>query len=350
MAPPGHKRGTIMTRKLLLCGASVVAMLVASGAANATPGKATFTASVSGEYFFVALGAAGGSILFPDGTSDRGGAGAEVFGDVFLSAGEQLTLIVGGRGGDAAFNFDSRTGFAGGGGGGSFIFAGAGTSVGNLLAAAGGGGGVALDGGAGPGLASTYGGDSVTLGPPLGPYAGLGGTNGSGGTGGQYSGSSGGGGAGVRDAGGNGAGAGNGHSGYGGHTLPTPTGGAGADGSGNGGYGGGGGGGTFFNGGGGGGGGGYSGGGGGYSPNSGYGGGGGGSFLSPLVSDGEKIGGQNQGDGSISIQTMPVPVPEPSTWAMTLAGFGGLGWLARIRRRKMAVSASTRLSASKPSD
>jgi hypothetical protein len=28
-------------------------------------------------------------------------------------------------------------------------------------------------------------------------------------------------------------------------------------------------------------------------------------------------------------------VPEPSTWAMMLAGFGGLGWLAHVRRRKL---------------
>jgi hypothetical protein len=28
-------------------------------------------------------------------------------------------------------------------------------------------------------------------------------------------------------------------------------------------------------------------------------------------------------------------VPEPSTWAMTLAGFAGLGWLAHARRRKL---------------
>jgi PEP-CTERM motif len=27
-------------------------------------------------------------------------------------------------------------------------------------------------------------------------------------------------------------------------------------------------------------------------------------------------------------------VLEPSTWAMMLAGFGGLGWLAHMRRRK----------------
>ena len=28
-------------------------------------------------------------------------------------------------------------------------------------------------------------------------------------------------------------------------------------------------------------------------------------------------------------------VPEPSTWAMMLIGFAGLGWLARLRRRKL---------------
>ncbi len=28
-------------------------------------------------------------------------------------------------------------------------------------------------------------------------------------------------------------------------------------------------------------------------------------------------------------------LPEPSTWAMTLTGFAGLGWLARLRRRKL---------------
>jgi PEP-CTERM motif len=32
--------------------------------------------------------------------------------------------------------------------------------------------------------------------------------------------------------------------------------------------------------------------------------------------------------------TAAAQVPEPSTWAMTLGGFAGLGWLARMRRRK----------------
>ena len=39
------------------------------------------------------------------------------------------------------------------------------------------------------------------------------------------------------------------------------------------------------------------------------------------------------GDGYVSINF--VAAPEPSTWAMTLTGFAGLGWLARLRRRKL---------------
>jgi hypothetical protein len=36
----------------------------------------------------------------------------------------------------------------------------------------------------------------------------------------------------------------------------------------------------------------------------------------------------------IGIAPLTPAVPEPSTWAMTLGGFAGLGWLARMRRRK----------------
>ena len=38
-------------------------------------------------------------------------------------------------------------------------------------------------------------------------------------------------------------------------------------------------------------------------------------------------------NGYVSINY--VAAPEPSTWAMTLTGFAGLGWLARLRRRKL---------------
>jgi hypothetical protein len=45
------------------------------------------------------------------------------------------------------------------------------------------------------------------------------------------------------------------------------------------------------------------------------------------------IGGGYAGTGYVSINF--VAAPEPSTWAMTLTGFAGLGWLARLRRRKL---------------
>ena len=70
----------------------------------------------------------------------------------------------------------------------------------------------------------------------------------------------------------------------------------------------------------------------------GYGGGGGGSYLASLFTNQVLLGGGpggagGLGDGSIDIELLKA-VPEPSTWAMTLAGFAGLGWLARMRRRK----------------
>jgi hypothetical protein len=60
------------------------------------------------------------------------------------------------------------------------------------------------------------------------------------------------------------------------------------------------------------------------------GGGGGGSYLASLFKDQVLTAGVNSSGGSISITA----VPEPSTWAMMLAGFAGLGWLARTRGRK----------------
>jgi PEP-CTERM motif len=65
----------------------------------------------------------------------------------------------------------------------------------------------------------------------------------------------------------------------------------------------------------------------------GYGGGGGGSYLASLFTNPILTAGVNSGDGSIDIELLKA-VPEPSTWAMTLAGFAGLGWLASRRRRK----------------
>src|ERR1700677_2081358 len=94
----------------------------------------TFTAAVSGEYSLEALGASGGN----QQERAHGGLGAEVSGDLFLTAGEDLTLFVGGQG---AYGAGLQ---GGGGGGGSFVFHGT-----DLLAAAGGGGGAGVTGASG---------------------------------------------------------------------------------------------------------------------------------------------------------------------------------------------------------
>ena len=309
------------TKRLLLAGASALAILTSVGAADAdtysVPGSYDFVVPTSGEYDIVALGASGGN-----SENFVGGLGAGVAGLTYLTSGEELYLIVGGAGAYSA-------GGAGGGGGGSFIL----TST-SVLAAAGGGGGAGLEAGkGGNGQITTSGrnGGGVN-------YGGLGGQNGNGGGGGTYGrflpeGYNGGGGTGAKTAGGNGLGS---ESGYGGLFDFGGIGYAG------GGYGGGGGSGKA----GGGGGGGFSGGGGSStemngSGKYGYGGGGGGSYLSRYVFDQEEVAGLNYGDGFISISLTgdpPTPIPEPSTWAMMLAGFAGLGWLARLRRRRLAPS------------
>ena len=91
---------------------------------------------------------------------------------------------------------------------------------------------------------------------------------------------------------------------------------------------------------GGGGGGGYDGGGGGGGAPGGAGGfgsgGGGYSYVIDTARNAFGITGGNMGDsgnGYVSINF--VAAPEPSTWAMTLMGFAGLGWLASLRRRKL---------------
>src|ERR1700677_2691055 len=163
------------TKAFLLAGASALAILACAAEANAEtftmPGMFSFTATVSGEYAVELLGASGGN-------SDAavGGLGAEVSGDVFLTAGEDLTLFVGGQGGGSGV-------VAGGGGGGSFVFRGT-----DVLGGGGGGDGDGASSG-GAGLAGTSGGTNGR-----GGAGGLGGTGGGGG-GGTY-GSNGGGGAG----------------------------------------------------------------------------------------------------------------------------------------------------------
>ncbi len=261
----------------------------------------TFTAPVSGDYSFDVLGAQGGFVSPPpEVAAILGGKGAEVEGDLFIGAGTTLTLYVGGQGNGG-----------GAGGGGSFVFAGS-----NVLAVAGGGGGRGASGlstYAGPGLAGPDGGAGGSGSIFQGGQGGIGGI---GGGGGMYSG--GGGGAGVLGAGGNGGGNVFVPGGQGG---TFPNGGAGLGGLSDGGFGGGGGGG-------------FSGGGGGAGQYATYGGGGGGSYLAPAFTDAMAFSGANSLNGSISIDLLAV-VPEPSTWALTLASFAGLAWLARLRRRKL---------------
>ena len=99
----------------------------------------TFVTPQTGVYDITAFGASGGDTKF-----SVGGAGAEIGGDVTLTAGETLTILVGGQGGSDPTN---ENGAEGGGGGGSFV---AGPGLNPLVVAGGGGGAsVRFDGGGG---------------------------------------------------------------------------------------------------------------------------------------------------------------------------------------------------------
>jgi hypothetical protein len=285
-------------RRMWLAGASLLAIVLGSGDANAVVfqavGGAEYIIPSTGLYDFTVAGAQGGGFdSFPD---SGGGDGALVGGELFLTAGTTLDIFVGGEGG-AAFFPPFGNGSGGGGGGGTFVF--------GLFAAGGGGGlgflgpvgGPGIGSGPRPGGGSGYGYDGAGgLGVPpgfpgTGPdyVPGLPATSGSfpnGGQGAQACFAS-------------------------GFCFPVAP---------SGGYGGGGGGG-------------YNGGGGGGGAPGGAPGQGGYSYVTPLARNAFGITGGNSGySGYVSINAV---VPEPSTWAMMLAGFTGLGWLARLRRRKL---------------
>jgi Glycine rich protein len=172
---PAREEGKAMIKArkaLLLAGASVFAILVSAAAVNAeTPGQYDFLVAVSGKYEVIAFGASGGSTQSPGAV---GGLGAEVEGELFLTAGQHLTLFVGGMGANGVSAGVAE--YGGGGGGGSFIFLGSGTS--DLLVAASGGGGAGFFGSGGPGLAGQAGGDGIGV---SGAPGGSGGLNGLGG-------------------------------------------------------------------------------------------------------------------------------------------------------------------------
>ena len=305
----------------LLAGSSLVALLTAVGSATAgtlvfsssTPGLTSFTVVNSGVYDILAGGAQGGSAYANPstngGTAGTGGNGGVEGGDLSLTAGETLSILIGGSGGTPTGQ--GNVGTSGGGGGGSFVVAVAGVNDTPLVIAGGGGGGA-----------------FVATGKTAGTY-GASGINGGGGAGGTGTGGAGGGG-GFATNGGLGGG-----DGYGGYAFKN--GGAAVNGTYglfNGGGAGGGGGGTADAGGGGGG---YNGGGGGnYANGAGAGGGGGSSFLSALATHAGTNIGANPGNGYVTITYLSgsTPAPEPSSVMLLGAGLLGVAGAMATRRRR----------------
>jgi hypothetical protein len=274
-------------RRLLLTGSAFLSIGALHPAAEATPivfdftyigSRVTFTVPTTDAYQILAFGASGGFRSIFGFAS-----GAEIAGTFNLTAGEMLTIAVGGAGSPI-----------GGGGGGSFV-----VGPGNLP--------LVIAGGAGSGAFSIAGGlpGQVGLiseaGGPGGPLGGAGGTGGNGGA----AGNGGGGGGGFFSAGG-GVGGGGAFPGL-------------AGGSFGGGFGGGGGG-T-------GGGGGYSGGGGGsfIPPNFGGPAGGGGSFdagANQILMPGEIL--MAQTNGEVIITELAAAIPEPASVSLLSAALAGL--------------------------
>jgi hypothetical protein len=76
-----------------------------------------YTVPQTGLYFIGAVGAQGGDSPFFDTT---GGYGAEIGGVIYLDAGTELDILVGGSGED--YNSSGSPGYSGDGGGGSFVW------------------------------------------------------------------------------------------------------------------------------------------------------------------------------------------------------------------------------------
>jgi hypothetical protein len=287
-------------RMILLAGTSLVTLASTAAEAvtfNYTGAAQSYTITQTGFYDLVAAGAQGGGV--------QGGRGAAVGGRLSLTSGTVLNIIVGGKGLGATAGSST---FGGGGGGGTFIY----TDLSTPLAIAAAGGGDYSGNSGGYGRAYTGGGTTNSS-----QYSG--GTGGSGGQGGSPYG--GGGGGWLSDGGGDeGQGGRGGPNGFNGGSGDAKTGYHGGFGGG-GEYGGGGGGG-------------FSGGASGYYS----GGGGGGSFLAAGATNSSMYGDYNSGNGSayVDLYTPPGGVPEPSSWAMLMAGFGGIGAMLRRRRLRTA--------------
>jgi Glycine rich protein len=178
-----RQRGKTMKR-FLLAGASLLALLAGSPADAATVmfgytgAIVPYVIPVTGTYQIIAWGAEGGS----SPGAAVGGLGAEIGGDVSLTANTRLEILVGQMGAPG------KEKYAGGGGGGSFVF----LTVGDApIVAAGGGGGA---GGVGSTQAPNKGqngysgqtGSSGSDGFGMFIHRGSGGSSGGGGTGGGY--------------------------------------------------------------------------------------------------------------------------------------------------------------------
>ncbi len=320
-----------MKMRAYRAAAPLLALLAAASSANGSifsysGSIETYVVPTTGTYDISVSGAQGGAGVM----GNTGGLGALVSGDVFLTTGTTLDIVVGQQGANGVSQA------AGGGGGGSFVYI---VGASNPLAVAGGGGGGGVNF-----SSSGVSGTNATSGRPGfdpnntdGGFGGSGGSGGGGGTGNQGNGNglNGGGGGGWLGNGGAGALA---ASGSGGHGAFLFSGGAGGSLSGNvagnGGFGSGGGGGVN---GGGGGGGGYSGGGGG-GGNFGGGGGGGGSYLDSSIHQyARRRPASMRGNGQVSITDIPSGggVPEPASIAvwggLGVAALGGYRWRRRDR-------------------
>lgn len=330
---PDGIRGEIM-RAVMLSLALGAGALVSTTAQAAdyiyTGGVQTYTVGQTGIYSLSATGGSGGLPAF---SGNQGGLGALVRGNVTLTAGTILSILVGGAGGN---NATGGIGGGGGGGGGTYAL----FSDFSALIIAGGGGGATVDGG---------GQNSTGVGGTGNGGAARTASNIQGGSG--YAG--GGGGAGLNTDGANNVNRGSGRA-AGGGFRPAEGGAGGVAGTfgspsdnrlaGAGGFGGGGGGsadGGANNGeGGGGGGGGYTGGDGGAI---GQGGTAGTSFVGSTVLASQFATSTTRGNGQFSINLVqainPPAVPEPATWGMVILGMGMIGGTLR-RRQKVTTRVS----------